>query len=81
MNHELKTWPAYFEAVRQGRKNFEIRNNRDRGFQAGDTVTLLEFKPGSQMYTGEKLQFRIGYVTPFEQKDGFVVFSLLPMSE
>lgn len=38
MNHELKILPCYFDAVLSGRKTFEIRDNCDRGFQAGDTV-------------------------------------------
>jgi len=38
MVHELKILPAYFEAVCEGRKNFEIRNNSDRGFNAGDAL-------------------------------------------
>lgn len=83
MNHQLKTWPTYFRAVMEGRKNFEIRDNTDRGFQAGDSVTLLEFDPKAPMnpageYTGRSMSFVIGYVTPFEQKPGFVVFSLVP---
>jgi hypothetical protein len=82
MHHELKTWPAYYQAVFDGRKTFEIRDGRERGFQAGDTVTLREFIPPSQMFpdgnfTGAELTFRIGYVTSWEQRPGFVVFSLL----
>lgn len=81
MHHKLKTWPAYFKAVEEGRKNFEIRDNRDRGFQAGDTVTLEEYQlgPATGNYTGRHLNFRVGYVCDFEQKPGYVVFSLLPI--
>jgi hypothetical protein len=43
-HHELKTWPIVFQAVWTRRKSFEIRLN-DRGYQAGDTVTLREFDP------------------------------------
>ncbi|WP_085044350.1 DUF3850 domain-containing protein [Ensifer aridi] len=39
MRHFLKTHPAMFRAVRDGRKNFEVRKD-DRAFQAGDTVVL-----------------------------------------
>lgn len=84
-HHELKTWPAYFAAVIEGRKTFEIRNDRDRGFQTGDTVTLYEYDPSSGMatiedlkYSGRKHEARVGYVTTWEQKPGYVVFSLLP---
>lgn len=39
--HVLKTDRAYFQAVFDGRKPFDVRAN-DRGFQAGDTVVLVE---------------------------------------
>lgn len=68
--HELKTWPAFFEAIADGRKNFEIRLD-DRGFQAGDKVLLREWDPAirtgglsltASQYTGRELTADIGYV-------------------
>jgi hypothetical protein len=84
MNHDLKIAPAYFKAVIEGRKTFEIRKD-DRGFQAGDTVTLAEYDDGdkgyylppSDRFTGAKHEATIGYVTAFQQQPGYVVFSLL----
>ena len=91
MNHVLKITPAYFQAVQEGRKTFEIRHN-DRGFQAGDTVTLKEWdenmpRPADWMhmhrqewkFTGRSLVKRIGYVSGFEQRPNWVVFSLAPV--
>lgn len=83
MHHELKTLPPYFQAVVDGRKTFEIRKN-DRGFQAGDTVTLREYDPSykgyfqteAQQYTGREYKARIGYVSNHEQQTNYVVFSL-----
>lgn len=83
MHHELKILPPYFEAVIDGRKTFEIRKD-DRGFQSGDTVTLREYDPGNkgyyrseeEMYTKRKYNATIGYVSAYEQKPGWVVFSL-----
>ena len=85
MHHELKILPPYFEAVLDGRKTFEIRKD-DRGFQAGDAVTLREYDPRykgyyqseDDMYSGRKHDAVIGYVTAYEQQTGYVVFSLLP---
>lgn len=77
MHHELKSLPAFFQPVMDGRKNFEVRFNNDRGFQAGDSVTLSEYDL-SLGRSGRTMSFVIGYVTPFEQKPGWVVFSLLP---
>ena len=88
MNHFLKITPPYFEAVSSGVKTFEVRHN-DRGFQAGDTVTLCEWDetrrkfpaPPEVCLTGREITRVIGYVTGFEQKPNWVVFSLLPIDE
>ena len=42
--HELKSWPEFFNSVMDGSKTFEIRNN-DRHFQVGDRLILKEFEP------------------------------------
>ena len=42
--HELKCWPAFFDAVARGEKTFEIRKD-DRGFQRGDRLRLLKYDP------------------------------------
>lgn len=80
MEHDLKIWPQYFEAVRDGRKTFEVRNN-DRGFQAGDTVKLRNWSPDHSCYIEPyaPLEFHIGYVLPIENDK--VVFSLLPLKQ
>lgn len=80
MKHELKIWPQYYCRVVDGSKTFEVREN-DRGFQPGDTVTLMEYEPKNYFpYTCSKhLEFRIGYVLPIDDKR--VVFSLLPLDK
>lgn len=39
--HELKTVDLYWEAVKDGRKPFEVRRN-DRAFQTGDILELVK---------------------------------------
>lgn len=38
--HTLKTLDVYWDAVRAGKKRFEVRRN-DRAFQSGDAVSLI----------------------------------------
>jgi hypothetical protein len=42
--HELKTWPESFNAIKDGRKTFDVRR-ADRDFQEGDVLILQEFIP------------------------------------
>lgn len=42
--HVLKVVVPYFEALLDGSKTFEVRQN-DRAYQRGDTLTLWEFNP------------------------------------
>lgn len=73
--HELKTWPEYFEAVSNGSKTFEIRKN-DREFSVGDTITLKEFDPKEDKYTGHTLEVIVTYMTDFEQQPGYVILGI-----
>lgn len=92
MNHSLKIWPQYYDRLLTGEKTFEIRKN-DRGFQAGDSITLAEWDPqiinrmnskGAIVqeelgYTEKRpLSFIIGYVLPIDAER--VVFSLIKPS-
>lgn len=79
-DHELKIHPQHFESVNYGRKTFEIRDATDRRFNVGDTVLLREYNPKENVYTERVEAVQITYVTTYEQKKGFVVFSfaLLP---
>lgn len=60
--HDLKTWPEYFAAVLSGAKPFEIRSERDRRFDVGDTLLLREWEPLGLVYTGAALIVRVTYV-------------------
>lgn len=49
--HDLKTWPEYFDEVIAGRKTFEVRVN-DRDYRVGDTLLLREYAPEISRYSG-----------------------------
>lgn len=63
MNHELKCWPRYFEAITSGSKTFEIRKN-DRGYQVGDVLNLREYDVLTESYTGRGHSVLVTYVLP-----------------
>ena len=44
-HHYLKLFERYYKAVGRGEKLSEVRYN-DRNYNVGDTITLLEGKPG-----------------------------------
>lgn len=74
MKHELKVKPQYFKALWCGDKTFEIRKN-DRNFEERDEVVLQEIEGADHDYTGREIEGFITYLTDFEQKPGYVVFS------
>lgn len=71
--HELKTWPDYFNALLDGRKRFEYRRD-DRGFKVGDTLHLREWEPTFENYTGREMRVRVTYILPVSRD--FVVMSV-----
>jgi hypothetical protein len=78
--HDLKTWPEFFNRVWDGRKRAELRRN-DRGFMVGDAVTLREFDPVREEYTGREVIAEITDVVRdagrFGLMPGFVMFSFV----
>lgn len=60
--HRLKAWPAYFQAVLDGRKPFEARKvDPVRTFLVGDAIHLVETTEVGDL-TGRTLDRRITYV-------------------
>ncbi|MBC7509794.1 MAG: DUF3850 domain-containing protein [Ferruginibacter sp.] len=89
MIHELKTDPSPFDALIQGKKNFEIRYN-DRDFKVGDELLLKEFLQQGHgdirfhgaVYTGRILHRKIDYILTggmYGIEEGFVILSLSKM--
>jgi hypothetical protein len=58
--HEIKIAPEYYEAIKSGRKNFELRKN-DRDYKVGDILILSEFG-GEQSESKEPLVRIVEYV-------------------
>jgi len=61
MEHELKCWPDYYDAVECGDKPFEIRK-WDRPYRVGDTLLLRRWDPSKLDYTGQQMRRKITYV-------------------
>lgn len=78
MIHDLKIWPVYFEAVRSGKKRFEVRKT-DRDFKEGDVIVLREYDADRSAYTGRLVAGRIEFVTLLAGLDpvleGYCAFS------
>lgn len=76
MTHLLKLADQYWEAVRNGKKTFEVRYN-DRGFQVGDIVRFRRVNSGEEMW----LDFIISYLLTHDDfpqgiPEGWCVFSI-----
>lgn len=75
--HRLRTLKSYFEAVRDGRKTFEIRYN-DRDFKVGDRLLLVLYFPSRDEELDE-LEVEVTYVLPggvFGVDEEYVVMSI-----
>ena len=77
-DHELKTWPRIFRAIKSGLKPWEYRKN-DRDFEVGDRLILKEYCPYQSRYLGEKLQASITFMVKgpeFGIPNGYAIMSL-----
>ena len=75
--HYLKTWPEFFQAMKSGKKTFELRKN-DRDYEVGDTLVLQEYEPIEGCYTGFELKREVTYLLaeiPFVP-EGYVCMSV-----
>ncbi len=61
--HNVKSWPAFFEAMISGRKMHDMRDKRDRDYKVGDGLVLHEWDPFTGAYSGRKALFEITYIT------------------
>jgi hypothetical protein len=49
--HKLKTWPEYFQASWDKKKTADLRKD-DRNYQVGDILSLEEYDPANNRYSG-----------------------------
>ena len=84
MIHQLKCERQYFEAVADGRKTFEVRQN-DRDYQEGDFLALNEITtgedtPAGYAYTGRSCLVQVDYILEDEKylQPGYVCMAVKP---
>jgi ribosomal protein S17 len=58
---EKKAWPEYFQAIVEGKKNFEVRL-ADFDCKEGDILVLREWDPKRKEYTGRVIEKKVTYV-------------------
>ena len=73
--HDVKLGTSFFEDVRVGRKNFELRKN-DRNYKEGDLIVMHEYKDGAE--TGRSITKKIGYMLEnfAGLKEGYCILGL-----
>lgn len=79
--HVLKTWPCFFDAIRDGRKTFEVRKN-DRCFKMGDRLLLQCWNPHTETYDGRSITVLVTYILDggrFGIEPEYVVMALSPV--
>ncbi|MFJ2543731.1 DUF3850 domain-containing protein [Microbacterium sp. NPDC087589] len=65
MQHELKSWPAFFGPIAAGVRTHELRRN-DRCFSVGDSLLLREYDPDKGEYTGAQQLVHVTSLTSAE---------------
>lgn len=65
---EKKVQPPYFQAILDGRKNYELRL-ADFTVNKGDILVLKEWDPNAQCYTGRELEREVTYTAVFSLAD------------
>lgn len=61
MKIEKKTWPDYFQKIKNGEKTFELRL-ADFKCKIGDILVLKEYDPKTKKYTGRVVEKKVTYI-------------------
>jgi len=67
---EKKVWPEYFQAILDGKKNYELRL-ADWSCNEGDVLVLKEWNPETKNFTGRECEKGVTYVAQFKIDDMF----------
>ncbi len=65
-DHTMKSWPAFFQAIKSGHKKHDVRSIADRDFKVGQLALLQEYDPFRGVYTGDELMVQISFITSRE---------------
>lgn len=82
MEHRIKTLQPYFNDVKIGIKEFELRKN-DRDYKVGDTLILEEYDDTdfTTGYTGEVIRKTVIYILKdcpqYGLQDGYCILGLV----
>lgn len=63
MQHKVKSWTAFYQAIKAGEKTHDLRDTVDRNYKVGDTLLLQEYDPFKGDYTGDECEVSITYIT------------------
>lgn len=61
--HTVKSWTAFFQAIKSGDKTHDMRDMVDRDYRVGDILILNEYDPFKGEYTGDTCRVKITYIT------------------
>jgi hypothetical protein len=79
MKHRLKCWPEPFEALLCGEQRAQYRADDGRGFEVGDILVTLEWRPGRGVYTGRETLSQVTHIARGPVcgiPEGFVMMSV-----
>ncbi len=65
MKIEKKIQPEYFEAIKSGKKKYELRLANWK-CKEGDMLVLREWDPKTKDYTGKSMNKKVTYVKVFK---------------
>jgi len=69
--YNVKSWTAFFQALKRGEKKHDMRDLVDRQYRVGDILNLQEYDPFTGHYSGDEMRMKITYITSRETPCAF----------